>query len=187
MIIYKDMAFLCRSGAEARRNEGESLIPHLPALNIHRIDNPDAIIDGGDVLFCADRVLVGLSYRTNILGAKALEDALQSVDPDILVQFVPFEGVLHLKSGVTELAPNVLVRDPMMKTDFDFSFAETITLPPKEGYAADVMPVNDTIFVAEGYPTVQQAAEQYYDKVIALDMSEFQKMDGGLTCLSLRY
>lgn len=188
IIIFRDVAFLCRSGAVARREEGASLLPHLPGLGVQRITDETAFIDGGDVLFCADRVLVGISERTNRAGANALERALQTVMPDIRVDCVPFSGVLHLKSGVTELAPYVLVRDPALQTDYDFSWAqEVITLPPEEGYAADVMPVNDALFIAAGYPALRAAAERFYDTVIALDMREFQKMDGGLTCLSLRY
>lgn len=185
-VIFHDVAFMCRSGAESRAEEGDSLKPHLSDL---RIIDPaeDARIDGGDVLICADRILVGLSERTNQAGVEALRRAFQTVKPDLRVDAVNFEGVLHLKSGLTELAPNVLIHDPALTTDADLSWATVITLPADEGYAADVMPVNDTLFIADGYPSAVQAARAYYDNIVELDMSEFQKMDGGLTCLSLRY
>lgn len=186
-VIFRTVAFQCRSGAPARANEGDSLRAHLSSLQIITAP-PAARIDGGDVLICADRVLVGLSERTNPAGVAALRQALQTVQPDIRVEALHFSGVLHLKSGLTELAPGVLIHDPALKTDFDLSWAQRIiTLPAAEGYAADVMPVNDTLFVAAGCPTAEQAARAYYERVVALDMSEFLKMDGGLTCLSLRY
>jgi dimethylargininase len=185
VIVYKNVAFMCRSGARERREEGQSLVPHLSDFNLISIDDEATFIDGGDVLFCADRVLVGLSERTNQAGADALCRALQTVTPDIRVDTVPFSGVLHLKSGMTELAPNVLVCDPVMKIDYTLDWAEeVIILSEEERLGADV---NDTIFIVEGYPTLRQAAEKYYDKIVALNMSEFQKMDGALTCLSLRY
>lgn len=185
-VIFRDLAFHCRSGAPSRQLEGESLMPHLSDLQI--VEAPaDASIDGGDVLFCVDRVLVGISRRTNLAGYAALRSALQSIQSDIRVEAVPFSGVLHLKSGLTEVAPGVLMRDGTLRTDFDLSWAQVITLPPEEGYAADVMPVNDTLFVAAGCPVAWQAAATHCDQVVALDMSEFVKMDGGLTCLSLRY
>lgn len=187
IIIFHDMAFVCKSGAIARQGEANGLLPHLSDLRIIEISGENAFMDGGDVLICADRVLVGISERTTIAGAEALKRALQTVQADIRVDFVEFDGVLHLKSGLTELAPNLLIHDPLLSTDYALDWAEVITLPAEEGYAADVMPVNDTLFLAEGYPTALSAAKQYYDKVITLDMSEFQKMDGGLTCLSLRY
>lgn len=185
-VIYRDLAFHCRSGAPSRRGEGESLKPHLRGLRI--VDAPaDARIDGGDVLFCSDRVLVGISERTNRAGYRALRDALRSARDDLRVYPVTFSGVLHLKSGLTELAPGVLIHDPALKTDFDLSWARVITLPPEEGHAADVLPVNDTLFVAADCPQALAAAKRHCHRVVALNMSEFVKMDGGLTCLSLRY
>lgn len=185
-VIYKTVAFECYSGAQERQGEAERLRPYLSDLQ-HIQAPPGAFIDGGDVLFCADRVLVGLSLRTNQEGIQALRQALQTVQPDIRVDAVPFSGPLHLKSGLTELAPNVLIHDPALQTSYDLSWATVHTLPAEEGYAADVMPINNTLFVPKGFPTALQVAQQYCDSVVALDMSEFQKMDGGLTCLSLRY
>lgn len=187
VIIYGDMAFLCRSGATARRKEPQSLVPHLHGLRVIPLEADNAFIDGGDVLFCADRVLVGISERTTVAGAKALHQALQTVKPDIRLDCVEFSGVLHLKSGLTEIAPKVLLHDPALKIDYTLDWAEVIELPPDEGYGADVMPINDAIFISVGFPTVRKAAEKYYQTIIELDMSEFQKMDGALTCLSLRY
>ncbi|MGJ3238619.1 MAG: arginine deiminase family protein [Anaerolineae bacterium] len=186
LIIFHDLAVVCHSGAPARRGEAQGLLSHLGDLRVIEIDGDDAFMDGGDVLICADRVLVGISERTTIAGADALKRALQTVRADIIVDYVEFEGVLHLKSGVTELAPGVLIHDPQLQTDYAFA-GEVITLPDEEGYAADVMPMNDTLFLAAGYPTAYDIARRYYQQIITLDMSEFQKMDGGLTCLSLRY
>lgn len=185
-VVFRDLAFHCRSGAPARQGEGESLKPRLADLRI--VDPPDgAHIDGGDVLFCADRVLVGISQRTNHAGYSALRTALQTVQTDIRVEAVPFSGVLHLKSGLTELTPGILMHDPLLKTYYDMSWTRVISLPPQEGRAADIMPVNGTVFVAAYYPVALETAEQHCEHVVALDMSEFAKMDGGLTCLSLRY
>jgi dimethylargininase len=187
VVIFRDIAFLCHSGAPSRRGEAERLLPALSNLRIVPIEQADAFIDGGDVLFCRDRVLVGLSDRTNQAGIDALRRALQSVQPDIRVDAVPFRGLLHLKSGLTELAPGVLIRDPALLTDYPLDWAEVITLPAEEGYAADTMPINDTLFLAAGFPQALEAAKRHYQKIVTLDMSEFQKMDGGLTCLSLRF
>ena len=185
-VIFEDLAFQCRSGARARQGEGDSLKPHLTDLRL--VTAPaEARIDGGDVLFCADRVLVGISERTDRAGFAALRAALKSVRSDIRVDPAPFSGVLHLKSGLTELAPGVLIHDPALKTDVDLSWAEVISLPPEEGYAADVLPLNGAILVADNCPSAFAAASKHTDRALALDMSEFVKMDGGLTCLSLRY
>ena len=185
-VIFRELAFHCRSGAPSRQGEGDSLKPHLSDLRL--VEAPaDAQIDGGDVLVCADRVLVGISERTNRAGFEALRSALRTVMAGVRVDPVPFSGVLHLKSGLTELAPGVLIHDPSLLTDYDLSWARVITLPPDEGYAADVMPVNGTVFVAAHCLAAYAAADKYCEQVKTLDLSEFVKMDGGLTCLSLRY
>ena len=185
-VIFRGLAFQCRSGAESRQGEGESLKPHLAGLQIVE-PGPDARIDGGDVLICADRVLVGISQRTNMAGFRALRDALRTQQPDIRVDAVPMAGLLHLKSGLTELAPGVLIRAPQLQIDYDLSWARVVTLPPQEAHAADAMPLNDALVMAAGCPAALAAAKAVCRRVIALDMSEFVKMDGGLTCLSLRY
>ena len=185
-VIYRGLAFHCRSSAASRRGEGEALKAHLSGLRI--VEAPaDARIDGGDVLFCADRVLVGLSGRTNRAGWRALRAALRTVQPDIRVDALPMRGMLHLKSGLTELAPGVLIHCPLLQVDYDLAWARVITLPPAEAQAADAMPLNGALVIAAGCPQALAAARQVCSRVITLDMSEFVKMDGGLTCLSLRY
>ena len=67
------------------------------------------------------------------------------------------------------------------------TWAKVIELPAEEGYAADVMPVNGSVFIAADCPRAYEAAMKHCERVITLDLSEFVKMDGGLTCLSLRY
>ena len=187
-VIFRDMAFLCRSGAPSRAGEAAALAKHLP-IDLHRVAlwGTEAVLDGGDVLFCADRVLIGLSARTNRDGAEQLAAALHAVQAGLRVDIVTFSGMLHLKSGLNELAPGVLVQAPALQLDYDTGFAETVTLPADETYAANLVPVNDTLLIADGFPAVRALAEQHYTRVAALDMSEFEKMDGGLSCLSLRY
>lgn len=191
-VIYDDLLFVTRPGAAARAGETQQFVAELP-VNFPRhkivmIEDPDAHIEGGDVLFTADRVLIGISERTNLAGAQALKAALLDYQSDAKVDFVPLSGVLHLKTGMTELVPGVLLADPAMKTDYTFDFAEVITLPAEQGYAANVVPMNDDfVLISKGFPIVAEHAAKYYSDVVELDMSEFEKMDGSLTCLSLRY
>ncbi|MGB1287705.1 MAG: arginine deiminase family protein [Aggregatilineales bacterium] len=185
-VLYDDMAFICQPPHPIRAGEPPSIAAELTHLRCIPATD-DATIEGGDVLFCADRVLIGLSERTNLVGAEQLRAALHTVDSALKVDFVSFSGVLHLKSGITELAPGVILKSPDMHTDYDFGFTECITLPPEESYAADVLPVNDAVLIPDGFPTVGALADKHYARVYRLNMSEFEKMDGGVTCLSLRY
>lgn len=192
-VIFDTVAFLTQPGAPERRDETEQLATQLAVtLAEHQLvfAEGDAMIDGGDVLFTDDRVLIGLSKRTNLAGAEQLKAAILAWRSDAKVDFVPIEGVLHLKTGMTELVPGILLRDPHMTMDYTVDFAEVITLSPEEGYAANVLPIRTPdgrfIIIAKGYPTVSELAHRHFDTVIELDMTEFEKMDGSLTCLSLR-
>ncbi len=186
-VIFHDMAFICRSGAPSRAAEGEEIAKYLHHLHRVTVQGDEGLVDGGDVLFCADRVLIGLSARTNRTGAEQLRAALRDVQTNLRVDMVSFSGMLHLKSGLNQLAPGVLVRASAMQLDYDVSFAHTVILPPQETYAANLLPVNDTLLIAAGFPAVMALAEKHYSRIIVLEMTEFEKMDGGLSCLSLRY
>jgi dimethylargininase len=185
-ILYGEFAVITQPGAPERFGEPQAIAEAL------RHKNPifmtgDARLDGGDVLFCVDRVLVGLGKRTNRAGAEQLRSALQDFDSKVKVDFVPFAGMLHLKSGLTELAPNVLLLSPELRIDYPLDFAEVVTVPQSESYATNVLPINDSILIIDGFPTVSALAAKHYKQIYALDMTEFRKMDGSLTCLSLRY
>lgn len=185
-IIYRDLVVITQPGAESRFGETKAIAKALQHLKPVYMSG-DARLDGGDVLFCGDRVLIGISERTNRIGAEQLRNALIDYDSSVKVEFVPFSGVLHLKSGVTELTPGVLLRSPVMKTDYTFDFSESFTLPLHEQHGANVLPVNHTLLIMAGYPTVGALAQRYYKNILELPMTEFEKMDGSLTCLSLRY
>src|SRR5688572_2802726 len=187
-VIYRDLAFITNPGAPSRREEVVATKDALPQQ--HRVElGGDGYLEGGDVLYLADDVvLIGVSERTNRDGAECLKAALLETNPGVKVGIVPLTGVLHLKTGMTELAPGILLKSPKMQTDFDFSpYGEVITLPIEEEYAACVLPINDGVLIAKGFPTVAELASKYYSKVYEIPMTEFEKMDGSLTCLSLRY
>lgn len=186
-VIWQGVAIMTRPGAAARLGEVNglraALAPMLPVVELG--GGPDVMLDGGDVLICGQRVLVGLSERTNQLGITQLTARLGEIDPSLTVITVPIAGVLHLKSGMTALTPDLLLLNPECHTDARFDFTQTVLLPVEQGYAANVRPVNDGVIISRGYPAVAALAREQYAQVIELDMSEFHKMDGSLTCLSL--
>jgi dimethylargininase len=187
-VIYRGTAIPTVPGAASRIGEVDSirsvLRAQLPIRELPR--GADVRLDGGDVLVAGDHVLIGISAsRTSLAGGQALRDLLQSLNPRMTVDLVPFRGVLHLKSGITALTPEVAVRDPAFETAAELPFAEVLLLPAAEGFAANVLPVNDAILVLDGSPTIREFAHRYSDQVFPLAMDEFRKMDGSLTCLSL--
>lgn len=185
-VIYGDLVVITQPGAPSRQGETEAIQKVFGNRTVMRLTG-DEYLEGGDVLVCADRILIGLSGRTNQGGAERLRGWLQEYQTDLKVDFVPVAGVLHLKTGLTELAPGVLLKSPDFETDYPFDFAETHTLSDSEKYAANVLPINGSLLVHAGYSSVLKLAERYCNRVLPIQMSEFEKMDGSLTCLSLRY
>jgi dimethylargininase len=185
-VIYGDLAVITRPGAPERQSEPDAVAAALPHQNRVCITG-EGTVDGGDVLFCADRVLIGLSKRTNHDGAQQLKAALQAYQSSLKVDFVSFSGPLHLKTGLTELAPGVLLRSPALLCDDRFRFAQTHEVPAAEAYATNLLPINGALLIIAGYPAVRELAARCYTQIVELEMSEFEKMDGSLTCLSIRY
>jgi dimethylargininase len=148
-----------------------------------------ATVEGGDVLIAGKNVLIGVSKRTNVDGARALGKLLRSIDPELKVCRVPVpKEILHLKTGMTALNGKFVVHDPRIVIPQAFPMG-TFALPPSEAYAGCVMPVKGSVFVPEGYRMAQFFAETFSLNGIStpLDLSEFAKMDGSLTCLSVRW
>jgi dimethylargininase len=170
-----------------------------------RITSPGTV-DGGDICVVDRVVFIGLSNRTNREGARQLDAILQAwgytCSPiDLTIPILREAGLLHLKSGMSYLGDRLFVLDDRLYT-FSQELASAIgnhgyhnpILVGNEAYAANCIRVNDSILVAEGYPNFVEnlnlaisTGRSSIRQVIPLAMSEFQKMDGGLSCLSLRW
>ena len=100
---------------------------------------------------------------------------------------VPLEEVLHLKTGVNYIENNNMLVSGEFIDKPDFAQYNKIVVPEEEAYGANCIWVNDTVIVAEGYPTVLKAVQDLGYKTLVVDTSEYRKVDGGLSCLSLRF
>ena len=186
-VIHRGTAILTRPGAAERHPEVARIRPYLERhLTVRELGGgPTARVDGGDVLIAGQEALIGIGTRTNQEGAERLADHLRSLDPQLTVRLVPFRGLLHFKSGITAVRPGCYVGDPQIQLDAKPWVGPVHWLPAAEGYGANVLPLNGAILVAASSPAVRAFAEAEVGNVIPLDMSEFRKMDGALTCLSL--
>ena len=133
-------------------------------------------------------VLIGLSERTNEEGARQLAvwlygRGIESRTVDI--RTIP--GILHLKSGIAFLGEGRLAVVKALAGRPEFSGFEEVRVPAREEYAANCLRVNGTFIVPAGYPGFSSILRTLGLPVVELDMSEFRKMDGGLSCLSLRF
>jgi len=184
-VVTPEIAVITRPGALARRGEEQAI---QPALSPHRpttyIQAPGTL-DGGDVLISGKRVFIGISGRTNAEGAAQLGASLEPYG--YTWTGVPVGGGLHLKSGVNAISEDTLLITQQFSDLQVFKSYQKIIVPPGEEYAANTLRVNDSLITPQGYPGVLGAIARLGLEIIGLDVSEACKMDGGLTCMSLRF
>jgi dimethylargininase len=180
-------AMLTRPGARSREGEVAAMRPVLrrffPALT--EIQTPGTL-DGGDICEAGEHFFLGVSQRTNEEGTQQLAAHLASTGfTSEVVDVRGIQSILHLKSGVSYIGDNTLVVIEEMAGMFPGY--EIIQVAREESYAANCVRVNNQVLVAAGYPRLVGELRELGFLPLELDMSEFQKMDGGLSCLSLRF
>jgi dimethylargininase len=182
MVVCDGLAVLARPGAEARRAEvpgAEAAVRGL-GLDVARIEAPGTL-DGGDVLQVGDTVYVGRGGRTNGEGIRQLRRHLASRGRTVVP--VPLKQVLHLKSAVTALPDGTLIAaDPDLVDPTPFP---TLRRVPEEGGAHVVLLGGGTVLMATSAPRSAELFEDLGFDVVAIDVGEFEKMEGCVTCLSV--
>ena len=188
-IVVGGRAILTRPGAESRAGETAAIRSALTSyFGAIASIAPPATLDGGDVCETENRVFVGLSHRTNRSGAEQLAAWLGDAGiATELVDITDLDGILHLKSGMSYLGDGIFVVDATLRSRLSLDGADVIVPPATEVYGANCVRVNDVVLLASGHPQLQAALEDRGLRVVVLDMSEYQKMDGGLSCLSIRF
>jgi dimethylargininase len=182
-------AILTRPGASSRAGEVESVAEALSQFypELQSIQEPGTL-DGGDVCEAGDHFFIGLSERTNDSGAQQLAKLLASDGyTSSLVDIRVVKNVLHLKSGLSYLGNNRLAVIDALADHEAFRGYDLVGVNATEQYAANCVRVNDYVLVAAGYPEFERTLQDLGYKTLAAEMTEFQKMDGGLSCLSLRF
>ena len=182
-------AVITRPGAPSRLGETKQIIPliHDHFANVVSIDRPGTV-DGGDICEAGEHFFIGVSNRTNEHGAQQLAGFLAPFGyTSSLIDIRGVSNILHLKSGLAYLGGKQLVLIKELSDVKEFSGYDSICLDSAEEYAANCLVINDKVLIADGFPATRHKLEQLGYQTIALDMSEFQKMDGGLSCLSLRF
>jgi dimethylargininase len=188
-VITQRCAVLTRPGAPERAGEVTAIAGALRALfpELESIEAPGTL-DGGDICEAGDHFFIGLSERTNAEGAQQLAQMLAACDySSSFVDIRGIEGILHLKSGISYVGENRLVVIEALANREAFESYGLIRAEPVDEYAANCVRVNEHVLIAAGYPRFESQLLHLGYKTIALEMSEFQKMDGGLSCLSLRF
>lgn len=187
-VITRKGAIITNPGAPSRNGEKEEIEPVIRQFfddeHIKHIEAPGTL-EGGDVMMVGDHFYVGKSARTNEEGIRQFIAILN--EWGLVGSEVPLEEVLHLKTGVNYLEDgNMLVSGEFIDKP-DFANYHKVVVPEEEAYGANCIWVNGTVIVPKGYPTVLAAVKDLGYDTIEVDTSEYRKVDGGLSCLSLRF
>jgi dimethylargininase len=188
-IVTPRGAILARPGAPSRAGEVAAVRPALGQWlpELAEITAPGTV-DGGDVCEAGDHFFIGLSGRTNPEGAAQLAAWLaQQGYGTSLVDIRKLPGLLHLKTGVSWLGERRLLAVGGIAGHGALRGWEIVRVPGGEDYAANCVWVNGTLLIAQGFPATAAVLGELGYALMPLPMSEFRKMDGGLSCLSLRW
>ena len=187
-VLAERCPVLARPGAPSRRGEAEAIAPALARwFPLLESIPPPGTVDGGDICVTASCVFIKLSERTNATGADALARLLERAGHPTRKIDIHGDGLLHLKTGLTDLGEGRLLVAPQLAGRPELEGFEIVVVGEDELYCANAVRINDRVLFAAGFPRTEGELRRRGFSPLVLEMSEFQKMDGGLSCLSLRF
>jgi len=179
-------AILMRPGAPSRLGEVNEIAPKLRELfeDVYEIDNPGHI-EGGDILVTGKEILVGRSARTDENGVRQLSEIVIPLGYVIREVFTPPE-ILHFKTDCSLLGPDEILSTKRLQASGCFEGYRVINVADGEEAAANAIRVNDYVLMPDGFPQTKAILEGHGYKVKVINNTECAKLDGGMSCLSLR-
>lgn len=185
-LLAPDCAIIMRPGAPSRRGEVDSMQPVLEKFydHVEKVVTPGTA-EAGDIMMVGKDFYIGQSARTNQYGAQQIVQLLSKYG--YRGHVVPVKEMLHFKSGIAYLENETIVAVDQKTVLAPFEGFNIIPVDTDEAYAANCVWVNGTILVAKGFPKTLERIQRAGYSTITLDMSEYRKLDGGLSCLSLRF
>jgi dimethylargininase len=184
-VVTDDIAVITNPGAKARQGEEESIARVLAGYRKIEHIHPPGTVDGGDVLQIGNHFFIGRSQRTNQEGADQLGRILQRHGNTWTA--IPVREGLHFKSSVNYVGRNTLLVTENFVKHQKLKGFDLIVVNASEEHAANTLLVNDHLLMPGGYPRTRRKLESLALEIIELDTSELLKMDGGLTCMSIRF
>lgn len=187
-VITKNCAIICNPNTQSRKKEAAIIRPTIqkffPEDQIELIRSPGTL-DGGDVMMVGDHFYVGRSASTNEEGIRQFIEILEK--RGLSGSEIPLKHASHLKTGVSYIENNNLLVSGEFENKLEFLKFNLIEIPEEEAYASNCIWINDKVIVPAGYPTAEQLIRDAGYDVLLVDTSEFKKLDGGLSRLSLRF
>lgn len=183
-LTFPEGAILLRPGAPSRLGEAAVLRPELQRRFDRVLAMEDGFAEGGDVLVTPTSVIIGLSGRTDAGGAGELVGLLAELGHKAEI-VAPPPGALHLKTLCSLLdSETILATDALADL---FPRMRVVRVPPGEEGAANVLRINDAVLIGAGFPRTAELLDQLGYRIVPLAVAEIDKLDAGLTCLSLRW
>jgi len=185
-VLTREFAIVTNPGPSSRKEEVAGVVPTLKAKfrTIEYIAAPGTL-EGGDVMLAGNTFFVGKSDRTNSDGIRQFQKIVSKHGYEMVTVDMP--EILHLKTGLSYLENNQL----LLTEDYTASAAlyrfDKIITDSSEAYAANSLWVNEKVLVPNGFPSTRKKIEKAGYETLEVDVSEFRKLDGGLSCLSLRF
>ncbi|MEH7546862.1 dimethylarginine dimethylaminohydrolase family protein [Neobacillus vireti] len=185
-VLTSKFAVISNPGALSRNGEIHDMEPVIKSFyeTIYYIKAPGTL-DGGDILQIEEHFYIGVSARTNLEGARQLKQIFEFEGYKATI--IHLEKFFHLKTGIAYLGDQTIVVAGEFIDHPDFKSYKKIIVPREEEYAANCVRVNDFVIIPAGNPVTNQKINEAGYQTIELEMSEFRKLDGGLSCLSLRF
>lgn len=181
-VVHGQKALICRPAKESRRGEVDTVEAVLSQhLQVKRATGT-ATVEGGDVLHLEDRLVSGVTDRTNDEGVNQMRSWLGT-----RVDTVRDPSVMHLKSHISHIGRGKVLVAGRFAQHPALSGLEKLVVPDDEGYAANVLQANGTVLMPLGFPKTMAILEEAGLKVVPLQMGEFPKCDGAMTCLSILF
>ncbi len=179
-------AIVTNPGAPSRKGETTAIKKVLRDFffNIEEVIDPGTV-EAGDIMMVGSHFYIGISERTNKNGAEQIIGFLGKFG--LTGSVIELEKVLHLKTGLAYLEHNNLVACGEFITNQEFQKYNLLEIPEDESYAANCIWVNGPVILPKGYPRTRAIIQSYGYETKEVNVSEFQKLDGGLSCLSLRF
>lgn len=184
-VVCEDFAIIAPLGAPTRQGEQKTIEPVLAQYKPLERVLPPALFEGGDVLQVEKTFYIGITDRTNREGTDAFGEIVRKYGYDC--KAVPCGPNLHFKTDVNYIGNNTVLVSPFFESSPDLAGFTRIVVDDDEAYARNCLFINGTVIVPGGFPKTLEKVKATVVPVIVLDMSEFRKLDGGLTCLSLRF
>jgi len=181
-VIHKGRALICRMAKDSRRGEEEAVMGFLEnCMPVKKAEYP-ATVEGGDVIHLPDRLISGVTERTNMDGVRQMREWL-----NVKVDVIENPKIVHLKSYITYLGRKTVIategyaKHPMLEG------LKVIVVPKEEAYAANTLAIGDVVLMPRKYSQAFELVLRAGFEVRPIDVSEFEKCEGAITCLSLLF